>query len=267
MFFWSVRTTHTPITITKPITVNRMKKVLGVIPARYESKRFPHKVLAKINGYPLIYHTYQQSKKSKLISEVIIATDSEIVFDSCRKYNLNVMMTSTNHQSGTDRVIEVMSKTDSEIYVNIQGDEPLIKPEMIDQCIQPFLDNKNAEISTLKKKIINSKDVNNPNIVKVITSIDDNALYFSRSPIPFNRDGISDADYYKHVGIYCYSKTALRKISQLKISKLERIEKLEQLRFLENCLKITVIETTFESIGVDTVEDLELVRKLMNNNS
>ncbi len=244
-----------------------MKEIIGVIPARYESKRFPHKVLAEINGYPLIYYTFQQSKKSKLISDIIIATDSEVVFDRCRKYNLNVMMTSTKHQSGTDRVIEVMSKTNGEIYVNIQGDEPLIKPEMIDLCIQPFLDNQDTEISTLKKRITKSEDIKNTNIVKVVTSVDDKALYFSRSPIPFNRDDISDADYYKHVGIYCYSNTALKKISQLKISNLERIEKLEQLRFLENGMKITVIETTFESIGVDTVEDLEIVRKLLNNNS
>ena len=251
-------------------------KVIAVIPARYASTRFPGKALAEIDGRPMIQHVYERATQSRLISRVIVATDDPRIADVVRMIGGEAIMTSTSHETGTDRLAEVAAGLDSDLIVNIQGDEPLIDPAMIDLALQPFLDEAGLQMGTVKTRIKCLHDFLSPNVVKVVTDSRGNALYFSRSPLPFFRDkwkDLKDESFscgkllcYKHVGLYVYRRDFLLKFAAMPATFLEMSEKLEQLRAIENGVTIRVVETEFESIGVDTPDDLikaqEQYRKL-----
>ena len=237
-------------------------RILGVIPARFASTRFPAKPMVDIAGQTMIERVYHQAKKSKHLSEVIVATDHPKIFDHVTNFGGEVVMTSESHVSGTDRCFEVLAKAKDtfDYVINIQGDEPFIAPEQID--LLASLLNGKAELATLAKKIEDQEQLFSSNVVKVV--IDDNgkALYFSRSPIPHIRNTshdqwLSKHVFFKHIGMYAYRTDILEKITQLPVSRLEKAESLEQLRWLENGHSIQVAETTQETIGIDTPEDLE----------
>lgn len=235
-------------------------KFLGVIPARYSSTRFPGKPLESINGKSMIEWVYKRTIKSDL-DKVIVATDDERIYNEVISFGGEAILTSKEHETGTDRIAEVSAKyPEYEVIINIQGDEPLIEKSMINSLIAPFIEDLDLKMATLKFKLDNIEDVNNPNIVKVITDNNDYAIYFSRSPIPYPRH-MDMENYYKHIGIYAYEREFLLGYSKLKQTPLEISESLEQLRVLENGYKIKVIETKNKIIGVDTKEDLE---KLIN---
>ncbi len=238
--------------------------VIGVIPARYSSTRLPAKALAMIGGKPMIQYVYERCLKSKLLNEVLVATDDKRIFDAVINFGGNVVMTSKSHKSGTDRIGEAVRKIRCDIVVNIQGDEPMIDPRNIDKAIEPLIRDKNINVSTLCFRISDKKEINNPNVVKVVFDNNNFALYFSRSTIPFNRDK-SNTGQYKHIGLYVYRKDYLLKFIKLKPSRLELAEKLEQLRILESGEKINVIETKMDSHSVDTPSDLKRVKKLINS--
>ncbi|MCL9633583.1 3-deoxy-manno-octulosonate cytidylyltransferase [Bacillus zanthoxyli] len=238
-------------------------EVIGIIPARYGSTRLPGKPLAKILGKPMIQHVVEKAMEAKLLNEVIVATDQKEILEEVKAFGGNAILTSKEHESGSDRIEEVASKIKGDLFVNIQGDEPLINPHLIDSLIETAKKNMDSVV-TAKTKIA-YEDAKNPNTVKVIVNSNDEALYFSRSLIPYNR-GETKVIYYKHIGIYCYPKSILHEYVQLPKSKLEQTELLEQLRLLENGYKIKVIETLYNPIGVDTIEDLEKVEKLMEGN-
>lgn len=242
-------------------------KVVGIIPARYGSKRFPGKPLVDIAGITMIQRVYQQSKKS--IKDVYVATDDKRIQETVLGFGGQVIMTSKKHTSGTDRLaeaIEIINKDLEEpfdVIVNIQGDEPFIYPEQIDTVIKCFK-KKRTQIATLAKHILNSEDIFNENKPKVIINHKKEAINFSRSPIPFfrgkkNADWVTAHKYYKHIGLYAYRLDILKEITQLKPSSLEIAESLEQLRWIENGYKIVVEETEFESIGIDTPKDLKRI--------
>ncbi|MGL4954709.1 MAG: 3-deoxy-manno-octulosonate cytidylyltransferase [Cetobacterium sp.] len=235
-------------------------KFLGVIPARYESTRLPRKPLKDICGHTMIEWVYKRAIKSNL-DRVVIATDSKEVFDEVLSFGGDVIMTDANHLNGTSRIAEVCQKiTDYDVVINIQGDEPLIEPDMINSLIDIFKEEKDLKMATLKHKMKKKEDIENPNFVKVITDKKDYAIYFSRSVIPYPRNENLDI-YFKHVGIYGYKREFVLEYSKLESTPLENSESLEQLRVLENGYKIKVLETPYEIIGVDTAEELERVRK------
>jgi 3-deoxy-manno-octulosonate cytidylyltransferase (CMP-KDO synthetase) len=235
-------------------------KVIAVIPARLESQRLPHKMLREIAGRPLAVWVYQAVRSSGLLDDVIIATDSEEILDACRKHSCNARMTSTKHRSGTERVHEISQSVEADVYINVQGDEPMIRPAHIEALVQ-LMQNRDIPVGTLKTPA-SAEDIANPNAVKVVTDMNQRALYFSRSTIPHDRDG-SHPKYFKHLGIYAYRKAELDQFVRLPESSLERAERLEQLRFLENGIPIYVAETPYDSIGVDTEKDFARVRKLL----
>ncbi|MGL4672399.1 MAG: 3-deoxy-manno-octulosonate cytidylyltransferase [Cetobacterium sp.] len=235
-------------------------KFLGVIPARYESTRLPRKPLKDICGHTMIEWVYKRAIKSNL-DRVVIATDSKEVFDEVLSFGGDVIMTDANHLNGTSRIAEVCQKiTDYDVVINIQGDEPLIEPDMINSLIDIFKEENDLKMATLKHKLKKKEDIENPNFVKVITDKKDYAIYFSRSVIPYPRNENLDI-YFKHVGIYGYKREFVLEYSKLESTPLENSESLEQLRVLENGYKIKVLETPYEIIGVDTAEELERVRK------
>jgi len=238
-------------------------KTVAVIPARLGSTRLPRKMLREINGRPLVVWVYQAVRSSPLLDEVIIATDSQEILDACSKHSCNARMTSEKHRSGTERVREVSQSVDAEVYINVQGDEPMIRAEHIATLVE-LMRGSEAPVGTLKTPAA-PEDIANPNTVKVVTDLSGRSLYFSRSAIPFDRDG-SQPSYFKHLGIYAYRKQALDCFVSLPESLLERAERLEQLRFLENGIPIYAAETPFDSIGVDTEEDFARVEQLLTNN-
>ena len=242
--------------------------VAVIIPARYDSTRFPGKPLYPLKGKPLIQHVYENSKKSRLAEEVMVATDSETIFERVLAFGGKAVMTDKNHPSGTDRIAEVAASLDYDIIVNVQGDEPLIRPEMIDDVIMA-LDDSRASIGTLIKKIEDPGEIVDYNVVKVVFDRQMFAVYFSRATIPFraHHSEVRRPDYYKHIGIYSYRRDVLLSIAGMEPTELENIEKLEQLRALENGMKIKVKETFLETFGVDTPEDLERVEKCLSISS
>lgn len=239
-------------------------KVIGVIPARYGSTRFPGKALADIGGKPMIQLVWESSSKSKLINELYVATDDKRIFDAVGRFWGKAVMTSAKHKSGSDRIGEVVKNIKCDIVVNIQGDEPFINPLNIDKAIKPLMQDNKIMVSTLCTKIKNKDEINNPNVVKVVTDKKGFALYFSRHAVPFNRDDIKGISYYKHIGLYVYRKDYLMKFIKLKPSKLELAEKLEQLRILENGERIKVVITNVDSVTIDTKEDLKKVKNFKN---
>ena len=241
------------------------KKVIGIIPARFESSRFAGKVLADIHGKLMVQHVWERSKKSQLLDDLIIATDDKRVEKAVRDFGAKTVMTSKNHASGTERICEAIAHLDANIAVNIQGDEPLIEPKAIDLVIQALLADELVPVATLRKKIENQDEINDPNVVKVVVDKNNFALYFSRAPIPFRaaHSQMKTFACYKHCGLYAYTKNFLSAFRDLPSSALEKIECLEQLRFLLHGYKIKVVETNYESISVDTPEDLEKVRNFL----
>lgn len=240
-------------------------KIVGVIPSRYASTRFPGKPLIDIDGKSMIQRVYEQASNASLLSKVIVATDDSRIFEHVQKFGGEVVMTSPNHLNGTTRcneVVSILEKKDDfyDVVINIQGDEPRINPQQIDNVGKLFQDHE-TEIGTLAKQIHNKEELFNPNVVKVVMDENNKALYFSRQAIPYCRDAdygswLSKMDYYKHIGIYGYRTEILKRIVAMPIGKLEATESLEQLRWLENDLIIKVDITDFESIAIDTPEDL-----------
>jgi 3-deoxy-manno-octulosonate cytidylyltransferase (CMP-KDO synthetase) len=241
-------------------------KVLGIIPSRYKSSRLPGKPLIKIDGISMIERVYKRALKAKLIDELIVATDDKKIFDEVKRFGGKVMMTSARHQSGTDRIAEVASKSNYEIIVNIQGDEPLIPSTNIDKVVSPMLKDRNLNVTTLAYRFKDIYEVMDINNVKVVLDVNSFALYFSRSIIPFNRNesivklDLNKTRYYKHIGLYAFRKDYLLKFAKMKPSDLEKSEKLEQLRIVENGEKIKVVTTILDSHSVDTKQDLEKIK-------
>lgn len=237
-------------------------KITAIIPARYNSSRLPGKPLKNICGKTMIQRVYEQVKKVSLVDKIMVATEDKRIFDEINSFKGNAIMTSKNHKTGTDRLAEVAKKIDSDIIVNVQGDEPLIDPFVIKSAIKPLLLDESLKMSTLKHLIKDENELDNPNVVKVIADKNDNAVYFSRSKIPFARNN-QKFNYYKHIGLYVYRRDFLLKFAEMKSTPLEVQESLEQLRVIENGFKIKVIETKYNSIGVDTKEDLYKVRNIL----
>jgi len=235
-------------------------RILGVIPARLASTRMSRKVMREVAGKPLLAWVVEAARACPQLDQVLVATDSEDVADLCRALDVPVELTSPELPSGTDRLHAVAQLHDAGIYVNIQGDEPLLRPEHIAALLRPFAQ-AHVDVSTLKVRCT-AENVANPNAVKVVTAADGRALYFSRATIPYDRDGTSPP-YWKHIGLYAYRKAALNLFPTLPASLLERTERLEQLRFLENGFTIHVEPTDYDTIGVDTEADLRLVEQLL----
>ena len=235
-------------------------KAIAVIPARLASTRLPRKMLREIAGKPLIGVVYEAVRSSSLLADVIIASDSEEIMGLCREHGWKTQMTSLSHRSGTERVHEVSGREPADVYINVQGDEPLTRPEHVSSLLQ-VMENPAAQVGTLMTPAA-EVDIPNPNAVKVVTDLSGRALYFSRATIPFDRDG-RRPPYFKHLGLYAYRKTALDRFVKLPESSLEKSERLEQLRFLENGIPIFVGETPHDSVGVDTEEDLQRVIEIL----
>jgi 3-deoxy-manno-octulosonate cytidylyltransferase (CMP-KDO synthetase) len=235
-------------------------RTLGVIPARLASTRLPRKVLREVAGKPLLVWVVEAARACPQLDQVLVATDSDEVVALCRARGIEVELTSAELASGTDRVHAVAQEIDAEIYVNLQGDEPLLKPEHITALLRPF-EREHVEVSTLKARCT-PENIANPNAVKVVTAADGRAMYFSRATIPYDRDG-AKPEYWKHIGLYAYRKAALARFPSLTASTLEQTERLEQLRFLENGIDIYVEPTEHDTIGVDTEDDLRLLDALL----
>jgi len=236
-------------------------KVIAVIPARLASTRLPRKMLRKIAGVPLLAWVYRGVSRSSSLDQVIVATDSDEILSFCEQQGFSVRMTSSSHRSGTERVHEISTAIAADVYLNVQGDEPLTRPEHIESLIN-VMQGAGVEVGTLKTPAA-EVDVHNPSAVKVVTDSARRALYFSRATIPHDRDG-AHPRCYKHLGFYSYRKGALDKFVQWPESPLERSERLEQLRFLENGVPIYVAETPFDTVGVDTEEDVRRVEQILH---
>jgi 3-deoxy-manno-octulosonate cytidylyltransferase (CMP-KDO synthetase) len=240
-------------------------RVIGVIPARYQSSRFEGKPLADILGKPMVQHVWERSRAADCLDEVIVATDDLRIYDAVRAFGGRAALTGSEHRSGTDRVAEAIAADTADVVVNIQGDEPMINPAMIAEVVAPFRSGLGTGIVTLKKEVFHESEFVDPGVVKVITDPAGWALYFSRSLIPYPRLRTPGFHIYEHLGLYAYSRECLLRLAALPVSPLEEIEGLEQLRALENGIRIFVIETacTDECLSVDTPEDLQRVRTIL----
>ena len=248
-------------------------RVLAVIPARWASSRFPGKPLANIVGVPMIQRVISQTQKAKCVTEVIVATDDTRILEVVNNNGGTAVMTSVDHESGTDRVAEVARDRDCDIVVNVQGDEPLMPPQNIDQVVMSLIQDPSTLVSSLRILIQDPKDLWSRNITKVVVDNSDSALYFSKAPIPWDRDlwsdsvdgisKISSPQWFKHIGLYAYRKRFLMEYSKMPKSPLEQTEKLEQLRILENGFQIKVVETEFDSLGVDSEADIKIIEKYL----
>ena len=235
-------------------------KVLAVIPARLASTRLPRKMLREVAGEPLVVRVYNAVRACTLLDEVLVATDSDEIAKLCRERGCNVQMTLSSHRSGTERVHEISNRASADVYLNVQGDEPLTRPEHLSALIELMSDPK-IVVGTLKT-VAKAADVKNPNVVKVVTDATGKALYFSRAAIPHDRDS-TGAAHFKHLGFYAYRKPALDRFVALPESSLELAEKLEQLRFLENGIPIHLQHTPFDTVGIDTEDDLKRVEEII----
>jgi len=238
-------------------------KIIAMIPARYQASRFPGKLMQDLAGQPVIIRTYNAAKSTQLFDEVYVVTDSELIFTEVVKYGGKAIMSKKAHDCGSDRIAEAVQDMEVDIVVNVQGDEPFINEKALSQLLQVFQEDKDkvVDLASLKIKLNSEEDIINPNHVKVITDLNNFALYFSRSPIPFHRAKEIEVDYYKHIGIYAFRKQALMAFYKLPMSPLEASEKIECIRYLENGKTIKMVETQEVSIGIDTPEDLEKARQ------
>lgn len=246
------------------------KRILGVIPARYRSTRFPGKPLTDIAGKPMIRRVYERCAQSSGLTEVLVATDDERIAETVRVFGGNVEMTDPDHPTGTDRLLEIAERfPDFDAYINIQGDEPLIDPRQIDALCDLIFERKGAFVGTLIKLLDIGEELNNPNVIKVVREKSGKAIYFSRLPIPFlrNPDHLAsyhkDTGFFKHIGMYGYSREAIEEIREMEPGNLEIAESLEQLRWLENGMDIWTAETNIETKGVDVPEDVQHVLELL----
>lgn len=238
-------------------------KIIGVIPARYKSSRFPGKPLVSICGKPMIYWVYKQAEKVKEFDKIYIATDDKRIKTACEEHNMNVIMTSDKHATGSDRVAEVASKVDGDLFVNVQGDEPVINPEMIRQVISIFLEDDSVYFGSLKKEITDLDEIRATSTVKVVTDDKGDAMYFSRSVIPSNLKDGKLARVFRHVGIYAYKKEFLLEFSKMPQSELELGEGIEPLRAMQRGYKMRLKETSYTSIGVDLPEHVAKVERVL----
>jgi 3-deoxy-manno-octulosonate cytidylyltransferase (CMP-KDO synthetase) len=244
--------------------------IIGIIPARYGSTRLPAKPLIDLCGKPMIQHVYERASQSTLLTSMLVATDDKRIVDVVQSFGGEAVMTPASLRSGTDRIAFVAKELpDADIVVNVQGDEPLLAPEMIDQAVRPLVADKAIRVGTLVKKITSAEEIKNPSVVKVVLDINGNGIYFSRSPIPHMRD-VENIDrwhqqfiYYKHIGLYVFRKDFLLEYASWQESSLEQIEKLEQLRILEHGYSIHTAVTEYDSIPVDTADDAERVRRIL----
>lgn len=241
-------------------------RIVGVVPARYKSTRFPGKPLADIHGKPMIWWVYQSAKKVNELQVVCIATDDQRIVTECHKYNMPVIMTSDKHSTGTDRVGEVACEIKADLYVNIQGDEPLIQPEHILRAISPFKQKENIAVTNLMAVIQRHSDLINVSVPKVVTNHDGNAVYFSRLPIPYPK-GEQKLKYYKQVCVYAFTTEALNSFCRWKKGPAEKAEDIEMLRFVEHGVNVRMVDVERETIAVDTPADLELVRMALRSRS
>jgi len=240
-------------------------KFIAVIPARYASTRFPGKLMEILGEKTVIRTTYENVVKTNLFDEVFVVTDSELIYNEITSHHGKAMMSIKQHETGSDRIAEAIENITCDVIVNVQGDEPFINTKALEQLIDAYKKDVDQQISlaTLKIEIKDEDEVKNPNVVKVVSDVNDFALYFSRSPIPFARDEDFKPKYYRHIGVYAFRKQALQKFSKLKMQQNEKAEKLEQLRYMEYGMRIKVLETDFVGIGIDTIEDLEKAKKLL----
>lgn len=238
-------------------------KIVGIIPARYQSSRFPGKPLALINGKPMIWWVYKQASRVTEFDELMVATDSDIIYDACREYDINVVMTKDTHPTGTDRLGEIAEKSDADFFVNIQGDEPLIEPEVIKSIVDYKIENPDVDVINTMTVLKENQDVNDISIVKVAAAKNKDMLYLSRSPIPRSKKG-EEVRYMRHLGLYGLSREALLFYSHTERGFLESIEDVEMLRFLENGYRIKILEVETKSLGVDNPEDIAKVESVMN---
>jgi 3-deoxy-manno-octulosonate cytidylyltransferase (CMP-KDO synthetase) len=241
-----------------------MDSVVAVIPARYESTRLPGKPLADLNGKPMIQRVYESTARASGVDRVLVATDDERIREAVRRFGGEVVMTSPKHRSGTDRIAEAVRQVEGQVIVNVQGDLPLLDPAMIEEAVAPLRDDDGLPMSTLQTPIRDEEELRNPNVVKVVSDRDNFALYFSRSPIPFCRDGVRGPILaQRHIGLYVYQRDFLLAFARLAPTPLEEVERLEQLRALEWGFRIKMIEVPEASIEVDTAQDLERARALL----
>jgi 3-deoxy-manno-octulosonate cytidylyltransferase (CMP-KDO synthetase) len=246
--------------------MSKLPKCFGIIPARYGSTRFPGKPLVNILGKPMFWHVYHRAEQCTLFSKIVLATDDSRIATAAKKYQIPAILTRDDHPSGTDRILEAaefMQVPESAVVVNIQGDEPALVSDMLTELIRPFT-NSDTKVTTLARKI-DTQEAENPDRVKVVFTTNGMALYFSRSPIPYGSQS-TESEFYGHIGLYAFRMNVLRELVGLGISRLEKIEKLEQLRLLENGIPIHVIITDHHSVGVDRPEDLETVSRILEKN-
>jgi 3-deoxy-manno-octulosonate cytidylyltransferase (CMP-KDO synthetase) len=242
----------------------RPLEVIAVIPARFASTRFPGKPLADIDGRPMIEHVYRRAEASPIVSRVIVATDDLRIATRVKSFGGNVRLTRMDHRTGTDRLAEVASTLDCDVVVNVQGDEPLLDSRAIAEAVTPFRSDPSVSMTTLYRRIVDPAELTNPNVVKLVLDRGGFVLYFSRAPIPHARDPRGGwPPLFRHVGLYAYRRSALLVLASLEQTPLERAEALEQLRALEHGIRIKAVETAYDSIGVDTPEDLDQVRRLL----
>ena len=237
-----------------------VKSVFAVIPARYHATRFPGKLMQMLGDKPIIRHVYTNAKQTGLFNDVFVVTDSDIIYQEITGNGGKAIMSKKEHESGSDRIAEAVADINADVIVNIQGDEPFIEKEPLEKLVRLF-DDPDVRVASLMRKI-SKEEAENPNNVKVVTDRSGYALYFSRSVIPFQRDGGSPVKYFLHVGVYAYKKDVLMKFTQWPQTALEKTEKLEQLRYLENGIKIKMAETDYNNIAIDTPEDLEKAKKI-----
>jgi 3-deoxy-manno-octulosonate cytidylyltransferase (CMP-KDO synthetase) len=252
-----------PISSPGPTPTSSFRVAIAVIPARYHSTRLPGKALADIGGRPMIEHVYRRASEARTVSSVIVATDDVRIARAVTTFGGEARMTAASHRSGTDRLAEVAATLTCDLVVNVQGDEPLIEPAMIDEAVAPFAADANLRMSTLRQRIDDPADLRNPNVTKVVVDREGYALYFSRAPIPHVREDSPAAPAWRHIGMYVYRRDCLLELARLAPTELEQSEALEQLRALEHGIRIKAVETQHDSIGVDTPEDLERVRRIL----
>ncbi len=242
-------------------------KIIAMIPARYQASRFPGKLMKDLGGKPVILRTYEAAVNTNLFSEVYVVTDSDIIYKTISNSGGNAIMSKKEHECGSDRIAEAVENIDVDIVVNVQGDEPFIDELSLSKLIEVFKNDikKEVDLASLKVEITNKEDIENPNNVKVITDVNNMAIYFSRSVIPFHRDSSVDVKYYKHKGVYAFRKQALIDFYNTPITPLEAAEKIEAIRYQEIGKKIKMVETSVEAVGIDTPEDLEKALKIIKN--
>ena len=242
-------------------------KIIAMIPARYQASRFPGKLMKDLGGKPVILRTYEAAVNTNLFSEVYVVTDSDIIYKTITNSGANAIMSKKEHECGSDRIAEAVENIDVDIVVNVQGDEPFIDELSLSKLIEIFKNDikKEVDLASLKVEITNKEDIENPNNVKVITDVNNMAIYFSRSVIPFHRDSSIDVKYYKHKGVYAFRKQTLIDFYNTPITPLEAAEKIEAIRYQEIGKRIKMVETSVEAVGIDTPEDLEKALKIIKN--